>query len=155
MNNVFFYDYSVIGRLGIAGDEDAVFRIFFGEKVLPGFVLAENPLIKRTAEQLSEYFDRRRRIFDLPLDLRGTDFQVSVWKALQTIPVGETRSYKDLAAMVGKPRACRAVGMANNRNPLAIVVPCHRVIGSDGGLTGYAAGLEIKRYLLDLEKPLP
>ena len=88
----------------------------------------------------------------LPLHLGGTEFQATVWRALMTIPAGETRSYKDIALMVGNPGASRAVGMANNRNPVAIIVPCHRVIGQDGSLTGYAGGLAIKQYLLDHEK---
>jgi methylated-DNA-[protein]-cysteine S-methyltransferase len=117
-----------------------------------GFTSAETPLIKKAAAQLAEYFDGRRRVFDLPLALRGTDFQLSVWKALQGIPAGVTRSYKEVAALIGKPKAYRAVGMANNCNPIAIIIPCHRVIGEDGSLTGYAGGLHVKQYLLDLEK---
>jgi methylated-DNA-[protein]-cysteine S-methyltransferase len=109
-------------------------------------------LLKKAATQFVEYFGGKRKAFDLPLTLQGTDFQISVWKALQSIPAGETRSYKDVAALIGNPKACRAVGMANNRNPIAIIVPCHRVIGADGSLTGYASGLPIKQQLLDLEK---
>ena len=112
----------------------------------------ETPLIKKAAAQLAEYFAGRRKIFDLPLAPHGTDFQRLVWKALQNIPYGETRSYGEIAAMTGKPGASRAVGMANNRNPIAIIVPCHRVIGSDGSLTGYAGGLDLKRKLLELER---
>lgn len=103
------------------------------------------------ARELEQYFAGRRREFRFPLDLRGTDFQVACWRALQAIPYGETRSYADIARVVGKPHAFRAVGMANNRNPLAIVVPCHRVIASDGTLCGYGGGLEVKRKLLELE----
>jgi O-6-methylguanine DNA methyltransferase len=101
--------------------------------------------------ELEQYFSGERREFDFPLDLRGTDFQISCWRALLAIPYGETRSYADIARAVGKPRAFRAVGMANNRNPMAIVVPCHRVIASDGTLCGYGGGLEVKRKLLELE----
>jgi methylated-DNA-[protein]-cysteine S-methyltransferase len=90
----------------------------------------------------------------LPLTLQGTDFQISAWKALQTIPFGETRSYKDIAIMIGNEKAVRAVGMANNRNPIVIIVPCHRVIGHDGSLTGYGGGLPAKQFLLDLERSL-
>jgi len=104
--------------------------------------------------QLEEYFSGTRRKFDFPLDLRGTDFQRSCWQALLAIPYGETRSYADIARAVGKANAFRAVGMANNRNPIAIVVPCHRVIASDGGLCGYGGGLEVKRKLLELEGAL-
>jgi O-6-methylguanine DNA methyltransferase len=105
-------------------------------------------------KELKEYFAGRRRKFTFPLDLRGTDFQVACWRALLAIPYGETRSYADIARAVGKPNAFRAVGMANNRNPIAIVVPCHRVIASDGTLCGYGGGLEVKRKLLELEGAL-
>jgi O-6-methylguanine DNA methyltransferase len=104
--------------------------------------------------QLEEYFSRKRKHFDFPLDLRGTDFQIACWRALLAIPYGETRSYADIARAVGKANAFRAVGMANNRNPIAIVVPCHRVIASDGGLCGYGGGLDVKRKLLELEGAL-
>ncbi|MCA9526874.1 MAG: methylated-DNA--[protein]-cysteine S-methyltransferase [Myxococcales bacterium] len=103
-------------------------------------------------EQVQEYLDRRRTRFDLPLDLPGTPFQRSVWEVLQGIPYGETISYGELARRVGNPAAQRAVGGANRSNPIAIVVPCHRVIGADGGLGGYAFGVERKRWLLDLEQ---
>jgi O-6-methylguanine DNA methyltransferase len=104
--------------------------------------------------ELKEYFSGQRREFTFPLDLRGTDFQRACWQALLAIPYGETRSYADIARAVGKPTAFRAVGMANNRNPVAIVVPCHRVIASDGSLCGYGGGLDIKRQLLELEGAL-
>lgn len=104
--------------------------------------------------QLEEYFAGQRREFTLPLDLRGTDFQVACWRALVAIPYGETRTYADIARAVGRPRGFRAVGMANNRNPIAIVVPCHRVIASDGTLCGYGGGLDIKRKLLEMEGAL-
>jgi len=105
-------------------------------------------------DQLDEYFRGERREFTFPLDLRGTDFQLACWRALLAIPYGETRSYADIARAVGRPNAFRAAGMANNRNPTAIVVPCHRVIASDGSLCGYGGGLEIKRKLLELEGAL-
>ena len=105
-------------------------------------------------QQLKEYFVGKRREFTFPLDLRGTDFQVACWRALLAIPFGETRTYGDIARAVGRPQGFRAVGMANNRNPVAIVVPCHRVIASDGTLCGYGGGLEIKRQLLELEGAL-
>jgi len=104
--------------------------------------------------QLEEYFAGARREFTFPLDLRGTEFQQACWRALLAIPYGETRSYGDIARAVGKPHGFRAVGMANNRNPLAIVVPCHRVIASDGTLCGYGGGLDVKRKLLELEGAL-
>jgi len=108
-------------------------------------------LMRPYADELEEYFAGRRRAFTFPLDLRGTDFQLACWRALLAIPYGETRTYADIARAIGKPRAFRAVGMANNRNPVAIVVPCHRVIASDGTLCGYGGGLDIKRKLLELE----
>jgi methylated-DNA-[protein]-cysteine S-methyltransferase len=101
--------------------------------------------------ELEEYFGGRRREFTLPLDLRGTDFQLRCWRALLTIPYGETRTYADVARAIGKPKAFRAVGMANHDNPVAIIVPCHRVIASGGGLCGYGGGLDIKQKLLELE----
>lgn len=109
---------------------------------------------KPYARELTEYFAGKRREFTFPLDLRGTPFQLKCWRALLRIPYGETRSYADIARAVGKPQAFRAVGMANNRNPLAIVVPCHRVVASDGTLCGYGGGLEVKRKLLELEGAL-
>jgi O-6-methylguanine DNA methyltransferase len=104
--------------------------------------------------ELEEYFASRQRKFSFALDLRGTDFQVACWRALLAIPYGETRSYADIARAVGRPQGFRAVGMANNRNPVAIVVPCHRVIASDGTLCGYGGGLDVKRKLLELEGAL-
>jgi len=104
--------------------------------------------------ELDAYFAGKRRNFSFPLDLRGTDFQLACWRALLEIPYGETRSYADIARAVGRPQGFRAVGMANNRNPLAIVVPCHRVIASDGTLCGYGGGLDVKRKLLELEGAL-
>ncbi len=104
--------------------------------------------------ELEEYFAGARRAFDFPLDLRGTDFQIACWRALLAIPYGETRTYADIARAVGRSKGFRAVGMANNRNPVAIVVPCHRVIASDGTLCGYGGGLDIKRKLLELEGAL-
>jgi len=101
--------------------------------------------------ELDEYFAGERREFSMPLDLRGTDFQLACWRALLAIPYGETRSYREIAQAIGHAHAYRAVGMANNRNPIAIVVPCHRVIASSGSLCGYGGGLDLKRKLLDLE----
>ena len=114
----------------------------------------ETPLIKEAYRQLSEYLKGERKGFDLPLLIKGTTFQQQVWKALLEIPYGETRSYKQIAVAIGNPKAVRAVGMANNRNPLLIVVPCHRVIGANGKLVGYGAGIEKKEFLLRLEKSL-
>ncbi len=109
---------------------------------------------KPVANELAQYFAGKRREFTFPLDLRGTPFQLQCWHALLAIPYGETRSYADIARAVRKPQAFRAVGMANNRNPIAIIVPCHRVIASDGTLCGYGGGLDVKRRLLELEGAL-
>ena len=103
------------------------------------------------SERLNEYFSGKRTDFDVPLDVKGTRFQESVWSALSRIPYGATISYAELARRVGNPKAVRAVGQANNRNPISIIVPCHRVVGADGSLTGYGGGIERKKYLLDLE----
>lgn len=110
------------------------------------------PILVMAADQLTDYFTGNRHIFDLPLDMRGTDFQQQVWRALLTIPFGETRSYGQLAAEIGRPTASRAVGAANGRNPLSIVAPCHRVIGGTGALTGFAGGMETKLWLLEHER---
>ncbi len=112
---------------------------------------APDALAETVFSQLDEYFAGTRTAFDFPCAPQGTPFQQKVWAALRDIPYGETRSYKQIAEAIGKPKACRAVGMANNRNPIIIVIPCHRVIGADGSLTGYGGGLEMKRALLDLE----
>ncbi|HEY9102268.1 methylated-DNA--[protein]-cysteine S-methyltransferase [Chitinimonas sp.] len=114
----------------------------------------ESAVLDEAERQLVEYFAGRRLRFELPLDFVGTDFQREVWAALLTIPFGETRSYADIARQLGKPRAVRAVGAANGRNPISIVAPCHRVVGTDGSLTGFAGGLEAKRRLLMLEGAL-
>lgn len=111
-----------------------------------------SPLSDRAAKQLSEYFAGQRKVFDLPLHPLGTPFQMAVWQALLTIPYGETRSYGEIAAAIGNPKACRAVGMACNKNPIWILIPCHRVVGSNRSLTGYAGGLDMKRALLELEQ---
>ena len=156
MNTVFYYKYPVTD-VGIMEEDGKISGVFFrhrkdNARSAAGLAITETPLIKKAAVQLKEYFERRRKNFDLPLLLRGTDFQLAVWKALQRIPYGETRSYKETAEMAGNHKACRAAGLANNRNPIAIIIPCHRVIGSDGSLTGYGGGLDIKQYLLELEK---
>ena len=112
----------------------------------------QTPLLEECVRQLEAYFAGTLQCFDLPLHLEGTAFRVKVWQALQAIPYGETRSYGQLAAMVGNPRASRAVGGANHHNPISIIVPCHRVIGADGSLTGYGSGLDMKAWLLEHER---
>ncbi len=139
-----------IGPLTLATGSNGVRVLSFGRNIPSGV----GPDVAGNASvlaQLDEYFAGTRRDFDLALDLEGTPFQQSVWQALRDIPYGETRSYGEIASAIGKPRAARAVGMANHENPVSILVPCHRVIGHDGRLVGYGGGLEIKRALLDLE----
>lgn len=138
---------SPVGAVTVFSDGEAITEIRFGD------FGGDEPdaVITQAIKQLGEYFEGKRKSFELPLKPCGTPFQKSVWSALRDIPYGETRNYGDIAKSVGNEKACRAVGMANNKNPIAIVIPCHRVIGADGSLTGYAAGLDIKKYLLDME----
>ncbi|MGV3769624.1 MAG: methylated-DNA--[protein]-cysteine S-methyltransferase [Sphingobium phenoxybenzoativorans] len=112
---------------------------------------ADHPVLEQAARQLAAYFEGKLKVFSVPLDFRGSEFQRAVWGALLTIPFGETRSYGEIASQIGKPSASRAVGAANGRNPISIIAPCHRVIGSTGKLTGFAGGLAAKKHLLDLE----
>lgn len=112
---------------------------------------SEHPVLRQAARELEEYFSGTRKTFSVPIQFRGTEFQMRVWQELRRIPFGETLSYGELASRIGSPQACRAVGAANRRNPLGIIVPCHRAIGADGSLTGFAGGMDAKRYLLALE----
>lgn len=114
----------------------------------------DHPILLEAEEQLKEYFEGKRQTFSLDLDFAGTDFQKKVWEALLTIPFGETRTYGQIARQIGNPKAVRAVGAANSKNPISIIAPCHRVIGASGKLTGFAGGLENKALLLNLEKPI-
>ncbi|MFY9726054.1 MAG: methylated-DNA--[protein]-cysteine S-methyltransferase [Bryobacteraceae bacterium] len=134
---------------GAAGIRRIEFAPFAESEAAPN---PGNPLLAEAVRQLRAYFAGELRRFDLPLDLAGTDFQRRVWLELTRIPYGETRSYQDLARAIGSPKAVRAVGAANGANPVAIVVPCHRVIGAGGKLVGYGGGLPLKRRLLDLER---
>src|SRR5262245_42325055 len=148
---------SPVGPLFFAASEKGLVRLEFGPRVQAidsrAVALQEAPdALAPYLRQLDEYFAGQRTEFSFPLDLRGTDFQLLCWRALLQIPYGETRTYADIARSIGHRQAFRAVGMSNNRNPIAIVVPCHRVIASDGSLCGYGGGLEIKRKLLDLEQ---
>jgi methylated-DNA-[protein]-cysteine S-methyltransferase len=151
----FQYLDSPIGILRLVSNGSQLTRIDFenhyGDDTC---VERSDPALAACSKQLGEYFTRQRRQFDLPLAAAGTAFQQSVWQALAAIPYGELRSYRDIARVIGNPAAVRAVGAANGRNPLPIVVPCHRVIGSNGSLTGFAGGLDIKTYLLELEGAL-
>lgn len=148
---------SPVGPLELLATDRGLCRLHFdgkGREPLTGSP-ESGAVLDRAEAQLAEYFAGTRTHFDLPLDLCGTEFQLQVWAQLQAIPYGGTASYGDLARRLGRPGASRAVGMANNRNPVAIVVPCHRVVGADGSLTGYAGGLDRKRRLLDLEAGSP
>ncbi len=152
-----YYCYldSPIGELLLAGDDDALSLVSFPEGSMrrdpePDWIYNEKPFAA-ARQQLTEYFAGERREFDLPLKLSGTEFQLSVLHALQQIPYGETTSYSDVAERIGRPKAVRAVGAANGRNPIPIIVPCHRVIGSHGDLTGFGGGLDTKEALLRLE----
>ena len=146
---------SPIGQLLLAGDGDGLKMIGFphgkGQVTVEASWELSSDCFADASAQLREYFDGKRRHFELQLAATGTRFQLAVLTALQTIPHGETRSYRDIAEQVGRPQAVRAVGAANGRNPLPIVIPCHRVIGADGSLTGFGGGLAAKRFLLELE----
>ncbi len=147
---------SPAGPLFLAASTKGLVRLEFEDrvqKINPDAIQLQEskPKLAPYLKQLDEYFTGKRREFSIPLDLRGTDFQLACWNALLEIPYGETRSYRDIAQAIGHPHAYRAVGMSNNRNPVAIIVPCHRVIASSGSLCGYGGGLDIKRQLLDLE----
>lgn len=147
---------SPISPILLAGNEEGLKHLIFlkGEKgfVTPSEWIENKEFFGEVIKHLNAYFSGELKSFDLKLAPEGTEFQKSVWKALCEIPYGETQSYKDVAISVGKPKACRAVGLANNRNPIAIIIPCHRVIGSNGKLTGYASGLDVKEFLLKLEQ---
>lgn len=146
-----------IGRILIVENEDYIIKVeFLDEK--NQFINKkygtekETLLIKKTKKELMEYFDGKRKIFDIPIKLNGTDFQVKVWTELLKLPYGETRTYLDIAKKIENPNASRAVGMANNKNKIQIIIPCHRVIGSNKKLIGYAGGINVKEKLLKLEK---
>jgi len=162
---------SSVGPLFLAASEHGLVALEFDARLAGQQTIRPNPRDLRVesksfrfeesasamrvyVRELEEYLARQRRQFGFALDLRGTDFQKACWRALLAIPYGETRSYGDIARAVGRPQGFRAVGMANNRNPVAIVVPCHRVIASDGTLCGYGGGLDVKRKLLELEGAL-
>ena len=163
MKNIKTYCWKIsspIGRIYISADNRYLRTISFSDKwqsaADPGgeIIFESNPIIQQAAEQLRQYFARKRTTFDLPITFTGTEFQRETWQSLLNIPYGETRSYLQQAQAIGNPKAVRAVGRANGLNPIAIVVPCHRVIGKSGKLTGYAGGLERKEFLLNLERKI-
>ncbi|HCO06841.1 MAG TPA: methylated-DNA--[protein]-cysteine S-methyltransferase [Acinetobacter ursingii] len=151
------YMASPVGQLRLVANEQALVAILWDNENPKRVRLAEliedvsHPILLNTQQQLIEYFSGQRKVFDIPLDFEGTDFQKKVWSALLTIPYGETRSYKQIAQQLGNEKAVRAVGAANGKNPISIIAPCHRVIGSGGALVGFAGGLDKKEILLRLE----
>lgn len=150
MKNIFLYN-TLIGKIKIEENGSAITKVnFVREEDLK--LSKETELLKEAAKQLNEYLEGKRTLFDLPLAPQGTEFQIKVWNALKEIPWGETRSYKEIAKVIGNEKASRAIGMANNKNPIPIFIPCHRVIGANGKLVGYAGGIDIKEKLLKLEK---
>ncbi|PYG86649.1 methylated-DNA-[protein]-cysteine S-methyltransferase [Ruminiclostridium sufflavum DSM 19573] len=146
------YMKTSMGLLGISETDGFITELFFEKDTQKNAGGQKTPLLEKAERQLTEYLSGNRAAFDLPIAAEGTVFQKIVWDALRKIPYGQTRSYKQIAEMIGKPSASRAVGMANNKNPILILIPCHRVVGADGKLIGYAAGLDIKEKLLELER---
>src|SRR5262245_41185694 len=142
---------SPVGPITLGSTDRGLSSVSFGTTIPPDGIVDENAN-RVFVNQLSEYFRGERTTFDFALDFEGTPFQMSVWRALLQIPYGETRSYGDIAKSIGKPGAARAVGMANHENPIAVVIPCHRVVGQNGTLTGYAGGLDLKQKLLSIEQ---
>lgn len=140
-----------VGAIGLEEENGAIVRLLLPGAPAPRIACHETPLLTEGKRQLLEYLAGVRRVFDLPLAPKGTEFYRSVWRALEEIPYGETRSYRDIAQTVGRPKAVRAVGQANHNNPIPIIIPCHRVVGANGSLTGYGGGLDLKERLLRLE----
>lgn len=156
MKHIYYYE-TIFGEIGIAdngkaGADAAVTRMYLWDQPdMIQYEECESEIIKEAAIQLTEYLAGERKDFELKFEFHGTEFEKRVWNALFQIPYGETRTYKEIAELVGSPKACRAVGRANGCNPIAIFAPCHRVIGTNGKLTGYAGGLDMKIKLLELE----
>lgn len=158
MQLAYMYMDSPVGALKLVAHDQALVAVMWDNEDHKRVRLAElieniqHPMLLKVKQQLEQYFAGQRQQFNLPLDFQGTDFQQQVWRALLTIPYGETRSYKDIALQIGNEKAVRAVGAANGRNPISIIAPCHRVIGSGGALVGFAGGLDKKQILLSLEQ---
>ena len=151
MHNIYFYE-TKIGKIGIRENGKYITDIIFSKSEEKTDNINETELIKAAFKQIKEYLDEDRKYFDLPIELMGTEFQKKVWNELRNIPYGQTKTYKDIAFAIKNEKACRAIGNANNKNPLPIIIPCHRVIGSNGKLVGYSGGLDIKEKLLNIEK---
>lgn len=141
-----------IGIITIIEEDNKIIEIGMKQAIQKDSIQKDTPLLAKAQKQLTQYFIGKRKVFDLPINPKGTKFMQEVWTALQKIPYGEVKSYQQIAQMIGNPKAARAVGMANHRNPIPILIPCHRVIGSNGKLVGYALGMELKRFLLAWEK---
>lgn len=149
----YFYKYSSpIGYLDIVEKDGYITNINISNKVNNStYILRKTPLISSTIRQLDEYFKGKRKVFDIPINPYGTQFQVAVWEDLLKIPYGEKKSYQDVAKDIGSPKSSRAIGGSVGKNPILIVIPCHRILGKDNSLTGFSAGIEVKKYLLNLE----
>lgn len=151
---------SPVGKLTLVADHHALIAVLWENedpnrvKLPKLFPTGNHPILNRAHIQLQEYFSGQRRVFDIPLEFRGTEFQKKIWRTLLKIPFGQTTTYGELAQKIGSPKACRAVGAANRSNPISIIVPCHRVIGAGGNLTGFAGGLPGKQYLLNHENQI-
>lgn len=152
MKNLYLYK-TVIGKITIVEEDNKIINVYFDSEDTPKDInICETNILKEAGRQLQEYFSGVRTKFELPLNPKGTDFMKDVWSALEKIPYGETKTYGEIAKIIGRDKAYRAVGLANNKNPIPIFIPCHRVIGANGKLVGYAGGLNIKKQLLELEK---
>jgi methylated-DNA-[protein]-cysteine S-methyltransferase len=148
-----YFQQTALGKLGIAERDGSITDVYFADEIIPQQLeIVDTPLIKEAFSQLNAYFAGQLTEFSLPLAPRGTVFQQTVWRALCAVPYASTASYKDIALTIANPKAVRAIGQANNRNPIPIFIPCHRIIGSNGKLVGYSGGLEIKAFLLALER---
>lgn len=146
------YYKSPIGFVEIVSDEDSIVELSFVEEADQDDLAAAPQILKSALQQIDEYFKGKRNVFELKLNAKGTEFQQKVWQSLVEVPYGETACYGDIAAAVGNAKASRAVGGANNKNKIAIIIPCHRIVGADGSMTGYAGGLWRKEWLLQHEK---
>ena len=147
------YINTMVGKIGIIEEDGKIIEVVIGRELVENndIIEKDTEILKEAVKQLNEYFEGKRKVFDLSVNPKGTEFMQSVWKELEKIPYGKTATYKEIAERVGNPKAVRAVGMANNKNPIPIIIPCHRVIGANGKLVGYALGLNMKDQLLKLE----
>lgn len=146
------YVNSPVGKIEIVEENEKIIELNIYNEKKNNIIEKDTKLLLETQKQLKEYFEGKRTKFEIPLNPKGTEFMKKVWKELLNIPYGEVRTYKEIAEKIGNSKASRAVGMANNKNPIPIIIPCHRVIGSNNKLVGYALGLDMKKYLLDLER---